>query len=425
MFLDDVTITVRGGDGGNGASTFRREAHVPRGGPDGGDGGRGGSVYLRVDPGETMLHDYRFRHHFRAEPGGRGTGSKKHGKAGADLELKVPPGTVVRDLATGDLLADLVTHEQRVMVVRGGRGGLGNVHFATSTNRAPTHAQKGEPGEERRIKLELRLIADVGLVGLPNAGKSTLLAALTAATPQIANYPFTTLEPNLGVLGLSDERRVTVADMPGLIEGASGGAGLGHAFLRHVSRNRILAHVVDLAAGDPERDYQVIRDELEAHDPVLLDKLTLVVGNKLDLPEAKANEKAFAAARRKDGAEFVAISAADALGIDQLIEILGGLLPDADELAQPGEPAGVVVHRFESDPEMFSVTRENGAYRVMGRRIERLAAQTDFENEESAERFQRDLARTGVERELVKAGVVPGDTVKIGKVELEWDPDAS
>jgi GTP-binding protein len=422
-FLDEVTITVRAGDGGGGASTFRREAHVPRGGPDGGDGGRGGSVYLRVDPGETMLRDYRFRHHFRAEHGGRGTGSKKHGKAGADLELKVPPGTVVRDLTSGDLIADLVSHDQHVMVARGGRGGLGNVHFATATNRAPTHAQKGEPGEERRLKLELRLIADIGLVGLPNAGKSTLLAALTAATPQIANYPFTTLEPNLGVLQLPDERRVTVADMPGLIEGASGGAGLGHAFLRHVSRNRILAHVVDLAAADPERDYQVIRDELEAHDPVLLEKLTLVIGNKLDLPEAQANEKSFAKARRRDGAEFVAISAADAVGIDRLIATFAMLLPDADELAQPGEPAGVVVHRFESAPDMFSVSRENGAFRVIGRRIERLAAQTDFENEESAERFQRDLARSGVERELVKAGVMPGDTVKIGKVELEWDPD--
>src|SRR5688500_9204857 len=230
-FLDDVTITVRAGDGGDGASSFRREAHVPRGGPDGGDGGRGGSVYLHVDPGETMLRDYRYKHHFRAESGGRGTGSKKHGKAGHDLELGVPPGTVVRDLATGDLLADLVAYGQRVMVGRGGRGGLGNVHFATSVNRAPTHSQKGEPGEERKLKLELRLIADVGLVGLPNAGKSTLLGALTAATPQVAPYPFTTLEPNLGVLELPDEPRVTIADRPGMIDGASGGRGLGHAFL--------------------------------------------------------------------------------------------------------------------------------------------------------------------------------------------------
>ena len=239
MFLDRATIFVRAGDGGDGAASFRREAHVPRGGPDGGDGGRGGSVYLRVDPGQTTLADFRFRHHFRATSGGRGSGSQRHGRAGADLELVVPPGSGVVDALSGDLLADLVASGQRVMIARGGRGGLGNVHFATATQRTPRHAQKGEPGDERRIHLELRLIADVGLVGLPNAGKSTLLAALTAATPKIAAYPFTTLAPNLGVLDLAaldpaDARRPTIADVPGLIEGASSGAGLGHAFLRHV-----------------------------------------------------------------------------------------------------------------------------------------------------------------------------------------------
>src|SRR3954451_8413863 len=222
MFLDDVTITVTGGKGGDGAATMRREAHVPRGGPDGGDGGRGGSVYVRVDAGETMLHDYRYRHHFKADAGGPGAGSKRHGKAGHDLHLTVPPGTLVRDAETGDLLADLVSREQVVMVARGGRPGLGNVHFATAVNRAPTHAQKGEKGEERRLRLELRLIADVGLVGLPNAGKSTLLGVLSNATPEVGAYPFTTLTPNVGVFDLSvfeprDERRVTVADMPGLI----------------------------------------------------------------------------------------------------------------------------------------------------------------------------------------------------------------
>ena len=430
MFLDEVTITVRAGDGGDGAPTFRREAHVPRGGPDGGDGGRGGSVYLRVDPGETMLRDYRFKHHFRAESGGRGMGSRRHGKAGRDLELNVPPGTVVRDVATGDLIADLVAYDQRVMVARGGRGGLGNTHFATATHRAPTHAQKGEPGEERRLKLELRLIADVGLVGLPNAGKSTLLRALTAATPQVAAYPFTTLEPNLGVLDFAsvdpaDERRVTIADMPGLIEGASAGAGLGHAFLRHVARTRLLAHVVDLAAPDPERDYRIIREELEAHDPGLLDKVTLVIGNKLDLADAERNLASFERARRKEGVDFEAVSAAEGMRLEALIRTLARLLPDAETLAQPSEPAGVVVHRFKSAPDFFTVSRENGFFRVAGRRIERLAAQTNFENEESAERFQRDLARLGVERELVKAGVMPGDSVRIGSVELEWEPDAA
>ena len=428
MFLDEVTITVRAGNGGDGAATFRREAHVPRGGPDGGDGGRGGSVYLQVDAGETMLRDYRYRHHFKADHGGRGEGSRRHGKAGKDLTLLVPPGTVVRDLATKDLIADLVSREQRVMVARGGRGGLGNVHFATSTNRAPTHSQKGEPGEERKIQLELRLIADVGLVGLPNAGKSTLLSALSNATPDVAPYPFTTLTPNLGVLELAaadpaDERRVTVADMPGLIEGANSGAGLGHAFLRHVSRTRVLVHVVDVATTDPERDYQVIRDELEEHDARLLDKVTLVVANKLDLREASENLKPFVKARKKEGLEVVAVSAEQHEGVPLLIRALARLLPDAQTLAQPGEPAGVVVHRFESGPDMFTVQHEDGAYRVVGRRIERLAAQTNFENEESAERFQRDLARLGVERELVRAGVSGGDTVRIGNVELEWEDE--
>jgi GTP-binding protein len=429
MFLDEVTITVRAGDGGDGAATFRREAHVPRGGPDGGDGGRGGSVYLMVDAGETMLRDYRFKHHFRAEHGGRGEGSKRHGKAGKDLVLHVPPGTVVRDQQTGDLIADLVSREQRVMVARGGRGGLGNVHFATSTNRAPTHSQKGEPGDEKRLQLELRLIADVGLVGLPNAGKSTLLRALSNANPEVAAYPFTTLTPNLGVLDLAaadpaDERRVTVADMPGLIEGASSGAGLGHAFLRHVARNRVLVHVVDVAAANPERDYQVIRDELQEHDPRLLEKVTLVVANKLDLPDATANLKPFEKARRKEGLEVVAISAEQGQGIDRLIAALAHLLPDAATLAQPGEPAGVVVHRFEQAPDMFTVQREDGAFRVVGRRVERLAAQTDFENPESADRFQRELARMGVERELVRAGVSGGDTVRFGTVELEWQDES-
>jgi GTPase len=428
MFLDEVTITVRAGNGGDGAATFRREAHVPRGGPDGGDGGRGGSIYLRVDTGETMLRDYRVKHHFRAGSGGRGEGSKRHGKSGADLVLSVPPGTVVRDTASGDLLADLVSPEQNVMVARGGRGGLGNVHFATSTNRAPTHAQKGEPGEERLLQLELRLIADVGLVGLPNAGKSTLLKALSNAKPEIAAYPFTTLVPNLGMLDLSafesdDERRVTVADMPGLIEGASSGAGLGHAFLRHVARTRVIAHVVDIAAADPERDYQVIREELEAHDPGLLEKVSVVIGNKMDLPAAAKNKAAFAKRRAKEGLDFVAISAQTGEGIDDLVKALARVLPDAATLGKPGEPAGVVVHRFQQAPDLFAVSREDGAYRVVGRRVERLAAQTNFDNVESAERFQRDLARLGVERELVKAGVLAGDTVRIGSVELEWDDE--
>ncbi len=425
MFLDRVKIWVRAGDGGDGAATFRREAHVPRGGPDGGDGGRGGSISLRVDPGQTTLRDFRHAHHFRATPGGRGFGSKRHGKAGDDLVLAVPPGTAIYEDDTGELLGDLVATDQGVLVARGGRGGLGNVHFATATHRTPMHAQKGEPGEERWIRLELRLIADIGLVGLPNAGKSTLLAALTAARPKIADYPFTTLEPNLGVLELGDEdqRRPTIADVPGLIEGASQGAGLGHAFLRHVERTRVLVQVVDGSARDAEWDFAVIRDELAAHDPALLEKPTLVVFNKLDLPAAAEAWPAFRAAREREGSSVVAISADRGDGLDDVRRLLATILPSAEDLAAPPEPAGVVVHRIEAMGDGFVVSQEEaGVFRVRGRRIERIAHQTDFENEESAERFQRDLARLGIDAELRRAGVGSGDTVRIATVELEWEP---
>jgi GTP-binding protein len=423
MFLDRVKIWVRAGDGGDGAATFRKEAHVPRGGPDGGDGGRGGSVHLRVDAGQTTLRDFQYKHHFKATPGGRGERARRHGKAGDDLFLDVPPGTAVLDHASGGLLADLVATGQQAMVARGGRGGLGNTHFKTSTHQAPKHAQKGEPGEERWLRLELRLIADIGLVGLPNAGKSTLLAAVTAAQPKIADYPFTTLEPNLGVMELDDERRPTIADLPGLIEGASSGAGLGHAFLRHVERTRVLIHVVDGSSRDPEWDHEVIRDELQAHDPALLEKPMLVVFNKIDLPGAREAWSPFAKARRGEGIEAVAIAAATGEGLDTLRAHVAELLPPTEELEAPPEPAGVVVHHIDSMLDGFVIERDkDGAFRVRGKRIERIAAQTNFDVEESAERFQRDLERMGIDAELRRAGVEPGDLVRIGGSELEWEP---
>ncbi|MGA2512397.1 MAG: GTPase ObgE [Candidatus Limnocylindrales bacterium] len=425
MFFDQVRIFVCAGDGGDGAATFRREAHVPRGGPDGGDGGRGGSIYLAVDPGETSLRDYRHAHHFKGASGGNGSGQRKHGQAGDDLTLKVPPGTGVFEADTGDLLGDLVAAGQTLMVARGGRGGLGNVHFATSTHQAPRHAQKGEPGDERWIRLELRLIADIGLVGLPNAGKSTLLAALTAARPRIADYPFTTLEPNLGVLdlGADDSRRPTIADVPGLIEGASSGAGLGHAFLRHVERTRILVHIVDGSDRDPEWSFNVIRDELEAHDPALLKKPTLVAFNKMDIPTAAEVWPAFEASRRAGGISAVPISAARGDGLAELRSRFAALLPNAAELAEVREPGGVVVHRIDSVGDSFRVDCEAGVFVVRGKRIERLAAQTNFDVEESAERFQRELVRLGVDEELRRQGVAPGVTVRVGATELEWEPD--
>ncbi|MBA2701134.1 MAG: GTPase ObgE [Chloroflexi bacterium] len=425
MFLDRVRIWVRAGDGGDGAATFRQEAHVPRGGPDGGDGGRGGSIALRVDPGLTTLRDFQYRHQFKATPGGRGTRSRRHGKAGDDLVLTVPPGTAVYDDGSGELLADLVATGQEASIARGGRGGLGNTHFKTSTHQAPRHAQKGEPGEERWLRLELRLIADIGLVGLPNAGKSTILGAVTAAQPKVADYPFTTLEPNLGVLDLGneDERRPTIADLPGLIEGANDGAGLGHAFLRHVERTRVLVHVVDGAARDPAWDYDVIREELRLHDPALLDKPTLIAFNKIDLPAALEAWPAFAADRRTEGVQAIAIAAATDDGLDAFRARLAELLPSSGELAEPPEPAGVVVHRIDAMGDGFLIERdEDGAVRVRGKRIERVAAQTNFDVEESAERFQRDLARLGIEAELRRGGIKPGDLVRIGAAELEWEP---
>jgi GTPase len=431
MFLDRVKVLLKAGDGGAGASTFRREAHVPRGGPDGGDGGRGSSILFRVDAGQTTLRDFQYRHHYRATPGGGGQRARRHGKAGDDLVLDVPPGTAVYDDATGELIADLVAVGQMAMAARGGRGGLGNVHFATSTHQAPRHAQKGEPGEERWVRLELRLIADIGLVGLPNAGKSTLLAALTAATPRIADYPFTTLEPNLGVMDLSgeggidaDQRRPTVADVPGLIEGASSGAGLGHAFLRHVERTRVLVHVVDGAGRDVEWDFGVIREELRAHDPALLNKPTLVAFNKIDLPAAVEAWPAFRAARKRDSLRTVAISAATGEGMAGFRAAVAQLLPPATDRDALPEPSGVVVHRLDAAPDRVTVRRESeGVFRVVGRRIERLAAQTDFSIEESAERFQRDLERLGADAELRRAGIEPGDTVRVGSVELAWEAE--
>ncbi len=430
MFLDVVDLHLSAGRGGDGASTMRRESHVPRGGPDGGDGGRGGSIYVSVDPGQTTLRDFEQQRRLKAGDGRNGGNKKSHGKAGRDLEIGVPPGTAIFDAVSGDLIADIVSREQRVMIVRGGRGGLGNAHFVTATHQAPRHAQKGEPGEIREVRFELRLIADVGLVGLPNAGKSTTLAALTAAQPKIGDYPFTTLEPNLGVIefGLEDGRRPTIADLPGLIEGASMGAGLGFAFLRHASRTRILVHVVDASAADPLRDAAIIRGELAAHNPALLEKSTLVMLNKIDRPGVRDRLQELRDGFAALGLNCVACSALGGAlgeGIQDLRNELAELLPDAETLALPTEPAGVVVHRI--DPiaiSGFEVSREGDVFRVRGKAIERLVHQTDFARDESAQRFHHELKRQGIEEALRKAGCRAGDSVAIGALVLEWeDPD--
>src|SRR5215213_7499819 len=337
MFLDRVKVFLRAGDGGDGASTFRREAHVPRGGPDGGDGGRGGSIVLRVDPGQTTLRDFQYRHHFRASPGGRGTRARRHGKAGEDLVIGVPPGTGVFDDAGGELLADLVATGQTAVVARGGRGGLGNTHFKSPTHQTPRHAQRGEPGEERWIRLELRLIADIGLVGLPNAGKSTLLAAASRARPKIADYPFTTLEPNLGVVEIGGPTGQTfvMADVPGLIEGAAGGAGLGHEFLRHITRTKAIVHLLDASGGlegrDPLGDFKTINDELKDFDPELLERPMFVALNKVDLPEARTNLPRLKRAMSRRKLPTFQISAATGEGVQALMNAVATRLRELEQ----------------------------------------------------------------------------------------------
>ena len=427
MFADQVRIFVAAGSGGDGSASFRREAHVPRGGPDGGDGGRGGDVVLLATAGMTTLGDFRRHRHFRAAGGGRGSGSRSRGRNGEEVVLRVPPGTVVRD-ESGTWVGELLEAGERLVVARGGRGGRGNVHFATPTHRAPRHYEKGDAGEARWLELELKAIADIGLVGAPNAGKSTLLAALTAATPRVGAYPFTTTTPNLGVLTLEEPggkagvetATAVVADVPGLIEGAHAGAGLGHAFLRHVERSRVLLGVVNGAADDPAAEWRGVLDELRRHDPALLERPMRLVVTKLDLPEVSTRWPAIDRALARDGARPIPISAHDGSGLAELREALADALDEATQ--QPSRPAGddVRLHRFDPLASGWEVIAEPDGLRVRGRRIEEAANRTDFANEESRARFDRLLGRLGVEAELRRRGAGPGTTVRIGSAELEW-----
>lgn len=337
MFIDRAVIYVKGGDGGNGVVSFRREKFIPKGGPDGGDGGHGGDVILVADEGLSTLLDFQQRRHFRAQRGTHGQGAKRHGKRGGSLVVPVPVGTVVRDADTRDVLADLVQHGQRVVVGRGGRGGRGNARFATPTRRVPRQAEPGEAGQERQIELELKLIADVGLAGLPNSGKSTLLSRVSAARPKIADYAFTTTEPYLGVVGLPDGRSFVLADIPGLIEGAHQGAGLGHTFLRHISRTSVLIHLVDLAGPerDPLADFQTVNDELRLYDPALVQRPMLVALNKIDQPQARERVAAVAAAIKEMGYHVFAISGATGEGVEPLMYAAADLLA---QVRRPAEP---------------------------------------------------------------------------------------
>ncbi|MCC6618134.1 MAG: GTPase ObgE [Chloroflexi bacterium] len=415
-FADRARIFVAAGAGGDGAGTFRREAHVPRGGPDGGDGGHGGDVVLSVEPGMTTLGDLVRHRHVRAAAGGRGMGRRAHGRNAPDVTVRVPPGTLVRD-DDGAWLGELLEAGSRLVVARGGRGGRGNARFATPTLRAPTHFEKGTPGEERWIRLELKLIADIGLVGAPNAGKSTLLAALTDARPAVGAHPFTTVTPNLGVITLDSdgERTAIIADVPGLIEGANEGRGLGHRFLRHVERTRVLVGVIDGAAADPLGGWEAVVEELRLHDPALAERPMPLVVTKLDLPEVR---EAWPALHRR-APEAIGVSAHDGTGLEALRAALGAALDLAAEAQQPSEEQ-VRVHRFDPLESGWQVRAEGDALRVLGRRVETAAARTDFDNPESRDRFWRLLERLGIDAELRRQGAAPGTTVHVGRAELEW-----
>jgi GTPase len=432
MFYDHTKIYVKAGDGGDGSIHFRREKFVPYGGPDGGDGGRGGSIYMVADSKLNTLIDFRYRQHFKASSGGAGARQKKHGTKGEDLVLRVPCGTVIRDAEADQLVADLVDDGQRVMIARGGRGGLGNVHFATATRQAPREAQKGEPGEERWLLLELQLIADIGLVGYPNAGKSTLLSVVTAATPKIAEYPFTTLSPNLGVVsvgqpGSGDEFGFVLADIPGLIEGAAQGVGLGHEFLRHVQRTRLLLHILDGASieRDPWQDFQNINQELREYDEHLATRPQIVVLNKMDLPEAQERWPALKAKAEAAGYPVFAISAVAHQGTGELMQYTAKRLQEIQQeeaerlAAQAIASAENPVLRPQPE-DAFSIIKEKGVYIVKGKRVERVVNMTNLESEEGMDRLQVTLAKMGVTKALEEAGVKVGSKVRFGKVELYW-----
>lgn len=416
-FIDEARIYVRAGDGGNGVVAFRREKYVPRGGPAGGDGGDGGNVILEADAQVNTLLQFHQKMHFVAGRGAHGRGKNQTGARGHDVIIRVPVGTVAYDAESGTMLADLVAPGQRVVVARGGRGGRGNAHFATPTHQAPRIAEKGEPGERRWLRLELKLLADVGLIGMPNAGKSTLLSAVSAAKPKIADYPFTTLQPNLGVVSVDGEYEFVLADLPGLIEGAHAGAGLGHQFLRHVERTRLLIHVLDGSQPDVLDHYVKINEELRLYNPTLVERPQVIAFNKMDLPEAQARWLEVGRFLSEKG-EVFPISAATGQGVRQLMRHVGQLLQTL-----PPQPsimlAEVPVFRLDETPE-FTVRREGDIWLVEGKRIEQLVARTMWQYPDAAERAQRQMEAMGVLEALRRAGVQPGDTVRIGNMDLEW-----
>ena len=436
-FTDLCRINVRGGDGGAGCMSFRREAFVPKGGPDGGDGGRGGSVILEADPQLSSLIDYRYKHHFRAERGTHGKGARRHGRAGEDLVLRVPLGTVVRELDPKTLepaydICDLTHPGDRVVVAPGGMGGRGNIHFVPSVRRAPAFAEKGEPAIEHWIELEMKLMADAALVGMPSVGKSSIIARISAARPKIADYPFTTLVPNLGVARAKSGSSFVVADVPGLIEGASEGKGLGHEFLRHIERTALILHVVDLDGGfenrDPLEDYKTINAELAAYASELAERPQIVVGNKCDLPGADVASMFLREAAEADGRPYFEVSAVTGKGIEELVTACAAQVAELRRQIEVDAPtvdfnAAVERARLRRDQKISVTREERHVWRVSGGAIERMVVQTDWENEEAVSYLQRRFDRIGLDDLLAKSGCVLGDEVRILGFEFTYGGD--
>lgn len=433
MFLDQVTIDVKAGKGGDGMVAFRREKYVPDGGPAGGDGGRGGDVILVVDEGLRTLMDFRFNRHFKAQPGENGMSKGMHGRGAEDTYIKVPQGTTVRDADTGALLGDLLEQGQTLTIAKGGRGGRGNIRFASPKNPAPELAENGEPGQERKIELELKVLADVGLVGFPSVGKSTLLSVISSARPKIGAYHFTTLVPNLGMVTTSDGRSFAVADLPGLIEGASQGVGLGTQFLRHIERTRVILHVIDMSGmegRDPYEDYQAINQELATHNLRLLERPQIIVANKMDMPESEENLLKFKEQLAKEQTDEFAdplpifpISGVTRKGIDALLSATADLLEVTPEFLLYDEEIEeeVVQYGFHSDEPEFTIDRDPDATWILsGEKIEKLFQMTNFDHDETVMRFARQLRGLGVDEALRARGAKDGDIVRIGNFEFEF-----
>ena len=421
MFIDRARIFVQSGKGGDGMSSFRREKFVPKGGPDGGDGGHGGNVVLVADRNVNTLVDFRFRRLFKAKPGGKGQGANCYGRNAEDLLITVPLGTIVKDEESGQIIADLSHDGQQAIVAKGGRGGRGNWHFRSSSNRTPTFAERGEPGEERWLHLELKVLADIGLLGYPSVGKSSILRKVSAAQPEVAAYHFTTLNPILGVVDLSDHRSFVMADIPGIIEGASEGVGLGHDFLRHIERTKILVHVLDVSGmegRDPIEDYEKINEELRKYSEKLSRKKQVIAANKIDMLGDSDNLERLQAYMDERGQEVYPICAMTGEGLEVLLERLWDLLETYVE--EPEEIAEEVVYKAQDKPDFEVKRADDGAFVVTGPRIENLVAMTNFDDDQSLRRFQRIWRYMELDKLLKEKGICDGNTVRICEMEFEY-----